>query len=273
MAMNDAPLKRSLSGNAKREAWSERILLAGLFLEITLLLAFSKNDPWYETASLVFANILVFAGCLGEAIWGGAAKADAEELQRLSEERVSAANERAAKADLARVELETKLLPRELNQKQWDFIQTLKGQFEIIAIGYETDAETQFFASGIRDAFFAAGIAVAMYPRAPDVHSVGTFIFDPKGFQDGRARTAEPLVELFRKSDLLGSVAVINELPSDIIASIFETREEMRAPMDAPMIIVGGRFVIPPPHIERAQRAAKAAMDAMEKITGGAAGR
>jgi hypothetical protein len=273
MAMNDAPLKRSLSRNAMREVWSERILLAGLFLEITLLLAFSKNAPWYETVSLVFANILVFAGCADEAIWGGATKADAEELQRLSEERVSAANERAAKADLARAELETKLLPRELNQEQWDFIQTLKEKFEIISIAYETDGETRWFAGEIRDAFFAAGIAVAMYARAADVHSFGTFIFDPKGFDGGRARTAEPLIEIFRKADLIGSLAVITELPTDIVRSREGMRPEMCAPLDAPMIIVGGRFVLPPRHIERAQKAAKAAMTAMEKLMSGPFGR
>ena len=179
--------------------------------------------------------------------------------------RAAEANEHAAKADLARVELESKLVPRSLNQEQWDFIQGLRGKFSIISIAYEVDAETVWFAGQIRDAFFSAGIGVAMYPRAADVHSFGTFIFEPNGFEGSRPRTAEPLIEIFNKSEHIGSLAVITELPSDVVLSIGNTRLELRAPLDTPMIILGGRFVIPPPHLERAARAAKAARDNMRK--------
>ncbi len=188
---------------------------------------------------------------------------DAEEARG----EIAKANERAAKADLARAELEAKLLPRMLNQDQWDFIQGLRGKFPIVAIAFETDAETRWFAGQIRDAFFSAGIPVAMYPRAAEVHSFGTFIFEPKGFDGARPRTVEPLVEIFRKAELIGSLAIITEVPTDIVIAVGSERPEMRAPLDTPMIIVGGRFVIPPPHLERAAKAAKAAMDATSKKT------
>jgi hypothetical protein len=151
-----------------------------------------------------------------------------------------------------------------LNQDQWDFIQGLRGKFSVVAIAFETDAETRWFAGQIRDAFFSAGIGVAKYPRAADVHSFGVLIFEPKGFEGARARTVGPLIEIFRKAEPI-SLAVITEVPTDILLSIEGMRPEMRAPLDTPMIIIGGRFGIPPPHLERAAKAVKAAMDAMDK--------
>jgi hypothetical protein len=111
--------------------------------------------------------------------------------------------------------------------------------------------------------FFSAGISVAEYPRAANVHSFGTFIFEPNGFDGAKPRTVGPLIEIFNKSETIGSLAVITELPSDIRQSIVDTRSEMRAPLDTPMIIVGGRFVIAPPHLEKAAKMAKAARDHM----------
>jgi hypothetical protein len=148
------------------------------------------------------------------------------------------ANERAAKADLARAELEDQLRPRQLNQAQWDFIQGLAGRFEQINIGYETDSETWWYASEVQKAFFVAGIKVGMYRRAADVHSFGTLVYEPHGFEGSRPRTVEPLVEIFRKGDIPParvSLAVITSLPTDIVA-----------PSEIPMIILGGRFLVAP---------------------------
>jgi hypothetical protein len=64
-------------------------------------------------------------------------------------------------------------------------------------------------------------------------------------------------------SELIGSLAIITAVPRDILLTIEGTRPEVRAPLDVPMIIVGGRFVIPPPHLEKLARAAKAARDRM----------
>ena len=179
--------------------------------------------------------------------------------------RAAEANERASKADLARAELEAKLLPRTLSQEQRDFIQTLRGRFAEIAIAFETDVETQYFAASIRDAFWAAGIKVATYPRAAGIHSSGILIYEPKGLDGSRPRTVEPLIEIFRKGDLIGPMAVIGEVPNDVVLSFSDTRPELKAPLNTPMIVVGGRFILPPPHLERAAKAAKAAMDKMKK--------
>ncbi len=206
----------------------------------------------------------VAIGIVGEVIFSMLNNRIQTELRIRSNQKVAEATDRATKADLARTELEAKLLPRMLNQEQWDFIQELRGKFDTIAVAYETDAETQWFVGQIRDAFFSAGIKVAVYPRAADVHTFGgILIFEPKGFDGARPRTVSPLVEIFSKTELVGSLVVITELPSDVLRSISSTRPEMRAPFDTPMIIVGGRFVIPPPHLEKAAKAAKAARDRM----------
>lgn len=185
------------------------------------------------------------------------AKSDKEvaEANRLARE----AGARAAEADLKRAELEAKLLPRMLTQEQWDFIQGLRGTFEEVSIAYETDAETRWFASQIRDAFNSAGIRVGTVARAPEVHTFGMMIYEPKGFDGARPRTVEPLVELFRKDDISTVGGIITEIPPDIVIGISAERSEVRPLLTVPMIIVGGRFVLPPPHIERAAKMAKAA--------------
>ena len=220
----------------------------------------------YPKSAITDAAVAI--GIVGEVAFGMWDSRIQTELRDRSNKRVAEAtasaaeaNERASNADLARAELEAKLLPRTLNRDQWDFIQGLRGKFSEIAIASETDVETQFFAAGIRDAFFAAGIRVAMYPRAPEVHLFGNLIFEPNGFDGSRARTVEPLIEIFRKSEFVGSLGVITEIPSDIMVSIHRTAGELRAPLDTPMIIVGGRLVLLPPHLEKAGKAARAESD------------
>jgi hypothetical protein len=227
-------------------------------------------DPAYETflKLSIWPDAAIGIGIVGEVLFGMWDSRVQTELRGRSNARLGVAekeaanaNERAAKADLARAELEAKLLPRMLNQEQWDFIQGLRGKFAEISIAFETDAETRWFAGQIRDAFFSAGIRVGMVARAADVHSTGILVYEPKGFDGSRAKTVEPLIELFRKADILPAVAVISGgLPSDVVLAIANERSEIRPLMDVPMIIVGGRFVIPPPQIEKAAKAAKAAM-------------
>ena len=268
--MSSAVLKKLVDSFERRALWCGIMVVAGLVIEVALAFLFPHGETRLEIWGPIGADTLVALGVFGEVLFARKAKTISEEVQRESDERVAASESRAAEAlqraeeeRHARAKLEEKLQPRSLNQDQWDFIQGLRGKFPIVSIAYETDAETWWFAGQIRDAFFSAGISVAMYPRAADVHSFGTFIFEPNGFEGARPRTAEPLVEIFRIADSIGSMAVITELPTDVVLSIGNTRPEMRAPLDTPMIIVGGRFVLPPPHIEKAAMAAKATMDKM----------
>lgn len=205
------------------------LILVGLAVEIAAV--FILHKPRLESALTVAATALIAVGVWGEILLERRAKTAGDGL-------VAQANERAAKADLARAELEDKLRPRMLNQAQWDFIQALAGRFEHVNIGYETDAETWWYASDVQKAFFAAGIRVGLYPRAADVHSFGTLVYDPHGFEGARPRTVEPLVEIFRRGNVQPvnlALAVITGLPTDIAA-----------PPEIPMIILGGRFLVHP---------------------------
>ena len=241
------------------------MVVAGVFSELAIAWFHPSYDSLWERWGSTIANAAVLLGVAGEIQFSMMAFRRDKELKRRSDEQVAEARERAAKADLARAELEAKLLPRMLNQDQWDFVQSLRGKFSEIAIAYEVDLETQWFASKLRDAFFSARISVAMYPRSSDVHSAGILIFEPNGFEGARPNTVGPLLELFNRSDALPPLAIIvGSIPSDILSSIENTRPEMRASLDAPMIIVGGQFVLQPPHLEKAAKMAKVAMDAIK---------
>jgi hypothetical protein len=243
------PDRAALRDNAERlENWAARLVLAAIVLEAVVWA--SPLNPCLFKFGNFLADAAVAIGIYGEMRFGHVVA----DVLKIS----------LAESIDARAELETKLWPRMLDQEQWDFVQGLKGKFPMIAIAFETDSETRWFASQIRDAFFSAGIAVAMYERAAEVHSFGTFIFEPKGFDGARAKTVEPLVELFGMMELTGTLAIITEVPTDILLAMGSTRPEMCAPLDTPMIIIGGRFVLPPPHLERLAKAAKNARDKMK---------
>jgi hypothetical protein len=261
---SDDALDRSSDACEYWSWYSGGLVVVGLIAEVIISLSHPSYDSVLERWGSTLSNALVFIGVAGEIQFSRMGFRRDHEIKRRSDGKVAAANDRAAKADLARAELEAKLLPRMLSQDQWNFIQGLRGGFAEVSIAFETDAETQWFASKIRDALFSAGIRVTMYSRAPDVHSFATLIFEPSGFEGARPKTVEPLIEIFRRGDAVGSLAVITEIPSDIALSIENTRPEMRASLDAPMIIVGGRFVLPPPHLENAAKAPKAARDALD---------
>ncbi len=225
-------------------SWAERIaflIIVGLAIEIAAVFVFQK--PLWEAAFTVLATTLIAAGVWGELIFARRAKTAGDGI-------VAQANERAAKADLARAELEAKLSPRMLNQRQWDLIQSFKGKFSAINIAFETDAELWWFASELRNAFMSAGIASAMFSRDPTVHSFSIMIFEPNGFDGARARTAGPLSELFDAQHQLpyGMAAFIGGLPTDILKHAGDDEEARAFLQRTPMIIVGGRFIVPPSH-------------------------
>jgi hypothetical protein len=219
-----------------------------LIIEIALAAKHLPFDSFVGIWGSVIADSLVALGVFGELLFSAMGSKRLGELQRRSKIMVAElnmqaceANVRAAEADRARAELEVKLQPRSLNQEQWDLIQGLRGKLASVNIASETDAETCWFAGQIRDAFFSAGIPVGMYRRAADVHSFGILIYEPKGFDGAHPKTVEPLVDIFRKSDgslIAFSLAIITGIPSDI-----------QAPGDIPLIVVGGRFILPPSYM------------------------
>jgi hypothetical protein len=251
----------SASSSCERwEAVCAVLVVLAVIAEFAIAAIHPPYDSFLQQWGTALADAGIALGIVGEVLFSRKDARIQTELRDRSNKKLSDAIERAAKADLARAELEAKLLPRMLNQEQWDHIQELRDKFTSVSIAYETDAETRLFAGQIRDAFFSAGISVAMYRRAADIHNTGILIFEPKGFEGSHPRTVEPFVEIFRKADMPVALGIIGALPTDVALAIENERSEMRAPLDVPMIIIGGRFVIPPPHIEKAAMAAKAAM-------------
>jgi hypothetical protein len=235
----------------KNSASAERIallVLVGLAIEIAGALIFEKS--WLEASITIIATALIAIGVWGEIIFGRRAKEAGDGIVAEANARAAEANERAANADLARVELETRLAPRELTQEQFEALQELKGKYDTINVAYETDAETRWFATSIVSALFAAEIKVGHFRRAADVHSFGAMIYEPgasaSSLRDG------VLMGIFRKAAIFkGAVKLISKLPLDI-----------PAPLDAPLIVVGGRFILPPSRSNTHISAPKAANDA-----------
>jgi SAM-dependent methyltransferase len=112
--------ERTLANNKKldpnkklenSERWSGRatlLILAGIFLELVALYAFTKEIAWSEKAMLSLANLLIGVGLVIEYRCIRKAQIAAAELQRLSNESVATAealgaeaNQRAAEANLA----------------------------------------------------------------------------------------------------------------------------------------------------------------------------
>lgn len=229
----------------------------------------ARDQPPYELflRESAWADAGIAIGIVGEVLFGMWSGHIQTELRDRSNKRVADAIERAANADLARVELEAQLSPRMLNQEQWDLIQSLKGKFSEINIGFETDAEAWWFATELKNAFMSVGIPGVLVPRNATVHSFGNFIFEPEGFDGARPRTVGPLVELFKAEHQLkyGSAAIIGGLPTDILQLAGNDEEALRSLQKTPMIIVGGRFIVPPAHWPKPSKNPQSKIDAAKR--------
>lgn len=124
--------------------WADRIArLIILGLAVDIVVVFISGKSWLENILTIIADTLIITGVWGELSFARRAKEAGDGI-------VAKANERAAKADLARIELEAQLSPRMLNQRQLDLIKSFKDQFPAVNIGYETDAESWWFAMELR---------------------------------------------------------------------------------------------------------------------------
>ncbi len=232
-----------------------------------LVISWAKPPYLLFLTESAVADAVIAIGIAGEillgTIWNNRIQT---ELRRRSNEQLASAvqsaakaNERASQADLARLQLEAQLSPRMLNQRQWDLIQSLKGKFSAVNIGYETDAECWWFAMELKKAFMSAGITGVMLPRDPTVHSFSIMVFEPSGFDGSRPKTVAPLVELFKAEDQLkhGTAAIVGGVPTDILQHAGDNEEAKASLRQTPMIVVGGRFIVPPAHWPKPPTAAK----------------
>ena len=101
------------------ERWSKRCgfaVVAGLVIEVCLAIAYREHKTWIENWAPVIGDILVALGVYGEIHFAGIVKKAEDELRRISEEKVAAANERAANAELELGKLQTEVAPRVVNK-------------------------------------------------------------------------------------------------------------------------------------------------------------
>jgi hypothetical protein len=248
MNRTDQNLKDAIATNERRALWGAAAVIFGLVLEVIFASAF--HEPPETVLSHwgpVVADALVALGVAGEVLFGRKSRIDSEELTRRSEERLAEAHAqageaiaRAAEANKVaeeerhtRVRLEAQLQPRTLNQEQIELIQGLRATFNEINLAREVDIETHMFAQDIAVALMSAGIIVHQYRRAADVHTAGIQIYDPLGFDNSGPKSVGPLRDVFRKIDP-NVIGIAGPMPPDIPAS-----------SKLPMIIVGGRFVLP----------------------------
>jgi hypothetical protein len=226
------------------EWWSWRVTVAiivGIVVEAgNTIIFWWPGESYWDAGSKLIADALIAGGLAVEAICASRTVVESRNEKAESDEKVAAANERASKADLSRIELEAKLQPRMTDQRQFDLIQSLKGRLVEVSIIREADAESQWYAGSLRDAFFASNIRV------------GIFIYDP-GMRGARpSEIGVTLVDVFRGREF--AVAMVSGAPLDV----------PMMPMEYPAIMVGGRFPVLPAHIARAMQMADAAYAHME---------
>lgn len=103
-------LKRDISRN---ELWADcggYAVIAGLIIEVGAAIVFSDKGVSAAEWGTVGSNVIVTLGVAAEVLFSRRARVRAEQLQILSDERISEANERAADAEARTKEAEVEIL-------------------------------------------------------------------------------------------------------------------------------------------------------------------
>lgn len=148
----DSQLREDIERNGTRSFWSALLLLAGLVLELVILLVWSHGDSLAERWSPAAATALIALGVWGEIHFGNKESHDRAELQRRSDVLV-------AELNLARIELERKYAWRRLTKEQAGLLTSaLRGKVAPVQLMSITDPEAEEYGREIADALKAAGI-------------------------------------------------------------------------------------------------------------------
>ena len=96
LTSDEGILRNIVSKTAQRTRLSAWIIVAGLFAEILVLLVYSAEKSWLETALLIICNFIIVAGVLGEDRFAHKAGDASSRLQQISDDKVSKAENRAS---------------------------------------------------------------------------------------------------------------------------------------------------------------------------------
>jgi hypothetical protein len=100
MSTNKPSLKERISGLERLALYGGAMVVAGLALETGVAAFFPGSRSWLEIFLSVAADALVAIGVFGEIFFSHKAREAGDDLQRESDERVAAAEARAAEAQL-----------------------------------------------------------------------------------------------------------------------------------------------------------------------------
>lgn len=223
---------------------STGLVFIGLVIEVFIAIEHPPFDSCLERWGSVIADVLVAFGVLGELLPSMLVRTYNTQINRRSADRLSGAirqsgeaNERAAKADLARVELEKQLRTRSISKEQFEILEKLKGQISEIRIASDTDTEPMWFAHLLAIVLQNIGLNVQLLPRSPGSKSGTNLLCDKHAFSnpDGEPTGGEPIASIFNEAGI--PVLVLGGYPGDLRGEWGD---------DVPMIVIGCRMPIPP---------------------------
>lgn len=158
----NAQLREEIFHNETRSEFGAWAVVVGLVIEVILAIAFRSDKSFIENWAPVLADCLIALGVYCEIHFGRRVKTAAEELQRLSDEKIaeaearaSEANQKAQEAALALAELKA---PRMLTPEQRGRIGEKLKRFS----GTEYDIAISLSEPEILDFVFLVEVALSM---------------------------------------------------------------------------------------------------------------
>ena len=116
----EGKLRNTAAINSRRARRYARVIVGGLLFEVIILLVYSAQKSWHETAFLIISALIIAAGVWGEDRHAHEADSANNELQRISDEKIAEANVRAAEAQLRAEQLRRAMSWRQLNDERSD---------------------------------------------------------------------------------------------------------------------------------------------------------
>jgi hypothetical protein len=180
-------LKLVFATNRNWSEWATIAVFVGLLGDILVIFLFSKDKPRSETWLAFICTLIIAVGVYGEYSFGSKAAQAANQLQQLSDQKVSDSNLKAeaAQAEVARLNLETAKLRdllrwRELTKEQRDLIHKRISSFPGVSVQLEyvaNDWEGFGYAEDFRETFEPGWTVVS--PLGSGIPSPNTYSASP----------------------------------------------------------------------------------------------